>query len=166
MVEIRRLTPKDVEIYQALRLEALSRHPDAFGSSYEDAAAEDSHTVTRILERNTIFGAFDSSTLIGKAGFFIRRQAKLSHKGVLFGMCVKEAARRRGIGSRLVGAVLEHARGRVETVQLTVATSNAAAVAFYESHGFVRYGAEPRALKLGETYIDEALMETPLRLDD
>ena len=36
---IRALTPDDVEAFRALRLEALSSSPQAFGSSYEEEAA-------------------------------------------------------------------------------------------------------------------------------
>jgi ribosomal protein S18 acetylase RimI-like enzyme len=165
MIEIRQLSPSDAGIYQTLRLEALQKHPDAFGSSHDEAVHDGADALAQFLGWNTLFGAFESGSLVGKAGFYTRPHAKLSHKGVLFGMYVKEAARRKGIGSRLLNAVVAHAQGHVETLQLTVALTNAAAVAFYESHGFARYGVEPRALKLNGRYIDEALMEKPLGLD-
>lgn len=162
MIEVKRLGPADAQIYQEIRLEALARHPDAFGSSYEEAVRDHAETIASSLERLAVFGAFDSGTLVGKVGFSVRAHDKLSHKGAIFGMYVKEGARRRGIGSRLLDAVLDYARRHVEAVQLTVVTTNTPAVAFYERHGFVQYGLERRAIKLGESYIDEALMEKPL----
>jgi ribosomal protein S18 acetylase RimI-like enzyme len=55
-------------------------------------------------------------------------------------------------------ALLDHARTVVRQVQLTVVASNARAVAFYERHGFVRYGVEPDSIRTGAGFADEALM--------
>jgi RimJ/RimL family protein N-acetyltransferase len=41
---------------------------------------------------------------------------------------------------------------------LSVVTTNASARRLYESLGFVAYGTEIRAMKLGETYYDEIHM--------
>jgi ribosomal protein S18 acetylase RimI-like enzyme len=47
----------------------------------------------------------------------------------------------------------------VRQVQLTVVASNARAVAFYERHGFARYGVEPASICMAEgVYVDEASM--------
>jgi hypothetical protein len=46
----------------------------------------------------------------------------------------------------------------VEQVQLLVVTDNERARRLYVSEGFVIYGLERRALKLGERYLDEYLM--------
>jgi len=83
---------------------------------------------------------------------------KLRHKGVLWGMYVRPAARGTGLAPALVARVLDHARGVVEEVRLTVAASNAAAVRLYEAAGFVPYGLERRALRVGNAYHDEVLM--------
>ena len=59
--------------------------------------------------------------------------------------------------------MLDHARGAaVEEVRLSVVSSNAAAVRFYEAAGFVAYGLEPRALKVAGVYHDEVLMAARL----
>ena len=55
-------------------------------------------------------------------------------------------------------AVLDHARGEVDQVLLQVVSDNGRAVRLYESEGFVSYGLERRALKLGERYLDEYMM--------
>lgn len=67
-------------------------------------------------------------------------------------------ARGAGLGEALVARVLEHARGVVEEVRLSVVASNAAAVRLYEAAGFERYGLERRALKVAGRHHDEALM--------
>jgi RimJ/RimL family protein N-acetyltransferase len=73
-------------------------------------------------------------------------------------MYVREVARGSGLGKQLVGAVLDHARGRVEMVQLTVVSENESACRLYKAMGFVEYGFEKRALKQNGQYFDEILM--------
>jgi ribosomal protein S18 acetylase RimI-like enzyme len=52
------------------------------------------------------------------------------------------------LGKYLSQAVLDHARGRVEMVQLTVVSENEAARRLYEAMGFVEYGlkSEPSSM--------------------
>ena len=73
-------------------------------------------------------------------------------------MYVRSIARGTGLGKQLVAAVLDHARGRVEMVQLTVVSENVAAHRLYCAMGFVEYGFEKRALKQNGRYYDEYLM--------
>jgi ribosomal protein S18 acetylase RimI-like enzyme len=51
----------------------------------------------------------------------------------------------------------------LEQILLAVATSQEAAMRLYRSFGFETYGTEPRALKVGSTYIDEDHMILRLR---
>jgi ribosomal protein S18 acetylase RimI-like enzyme len=140
--------------YRELRLEGLARHPEAFGASWEDEAARPLAWFAERLERNAVFGAWAATggggadMAAGVAGFMVPDAAKLRHKGVLWGMYVRPSARRAGVGAALVAQVLEHARGAVEEVRLSVVASNAAAVRCYEAAGFERYGLERRALKV------------------
>jgi RimJ/RimL family protein N-acetyltransferase len=73
-------------------------------------------------------------------------------------MYVRATARNTGLGKRLVAAVLDHGRGRVESVKLSVVSENEAARRLYRAMGFVEYGCEPRALKQGGRYYDDVLM--------
>ncbi len=43
----------------------------------------------------------------------------------------------------------------LEQILISVAASQTAACALYESLGFLKYGTEPRALKIGSEYVDE-----------
>ncbi len=73
-------------------------------------------------------------------------------------MYVRPSARNIGVGRLLVSAVLDVAREKVELIQLTVVRDNRPARRLYESLGFVEFGMEPKASKLGEKYYDEAHM--------
>ncbi|MCY1250884.1 hypothetical protein D9M72_645760 [compost metagenome] len=63
---------------------------------------------------------------------------------------------------RLVEAVVDEARGKVEQLQLTVVSSNAAAIRLYSKLGFAEYGLEKRALRIDGQYLDEVLMALAL----
>jgi len=63
-----------------------------------------------------------------------------------------------GIGRRLIEAIIDLARHRVELIQLTVVRDNEQARRLYASLGFLDYGLEKNALKQDGRYYDEVLM--------
>jgi RimJ/RimL family protein N-acetyltransferase len=155
---IRPLRPDEATVWREIRLEGLRLHPEAFGASYEDELARPESFFAERLTGNTIFGGFQDQALLGTAGFMLQPGAKRAHKGLLWGMYVRQAARGSGLSRRLVEAVLDHARERVDLIQLSVVADNPAARRLYTSLGFAPYGIEERALRLGERYLDEVLM--------
>ena len=163
MVVIRRLSKVDVEDYRAIRLEGLERHPDAFGASFSSEASEGVEYFSDRLQRDVIFGGVDETGLLGIICYYAFQQEKLRHKGVLYGMYVREEAQGTGLAGKLVQQVLSYACGEVESIQLTVVNSNKRALRFYERCGFETYGVEPKALKIGNNYLDEALMYRSLK---
>jgi ribosomal protein S18 acetylase RimI-like enzyme len=66
------------------------------------------------------------------------------------------------VGRRLIEAVLDVARQRVELIQLTVEHDNEQARRLYASLGFLDYGLEKHALKQDGHYYDEMLMAKDL----
>ena len=167
-VEIRILTADDVEAYWQCRLEALERDPDAFSSSVEDHLKLSHDQVRQRLTadpaNNFVLGVFANGKLMGTAGFVRETQPKMRHKGRVWGVYLNAGLRGKGIGRRLLKAVLERATKveGVEQILVSVATTQAAAVALYRSLGFVTWGKESRALKVGDRYIDEEYMILPL----
>ncbi|WP_207540385.1 GNAT family N-acetyltransferase [Sabulicella rubraurantiaca] len=163
LFEIRGILPQDVSRYRKLRLDGLRAHPEAFGASWEEEAAQPLAWFAESLERNIIFGGVSAETseLIGIVGFHVPDSAKQRHKGVLWGMYVEPRARGTGLGAALVTRVLQQALGTVEQVRLTVVVTNKVAIRLYERAGFEKYGLERRALKIGEEYHDEVLMAWP-----
>lgn len=156
--QIRRLEAPDAALYRDIRLEALQRNSEAFGSTFEYEDAQPLSWFEASLGRAAIFGGFVDGTLAGVAGFAAQESSKQTHKARLWGMYVRAAARNTGLGKRLVAAVLDHARGRVELVQLTVVSENEAARRLYRAMGFVEYGYEKWALRQGGRNYDEVLM--------
>ena len=161
-VQIRLLTPADAALYREIRLEALQAAPEAFGSTYELERTYTAPQFADLLGRSDVFGAFRGAALLGMAGYRAQVGPKREHKGYLWGMYVRAAARGLGVGKLLVEAVLDHARSRVERVQLTVVSDNETAQRLYRSCGFVEYGHEVHSLKQNGRYYDEKLMAVAL----
>lgn len=168
-IEIRVLTTDDVEAYWHCRLEALERDPDAFSSSVEDHLKLTRDEILRRLTgdpaNNFVLGVFADGKLMGTAGFARETQPKSRHKGRIWGVYLNADLRGKGIGRKLLQMVLNRA-GEVEGVEqilISVTTTQAAAIALYRSLGFVSWGKESRALKVGERYIDEEYMVLSVR---
>ena len=157
-LQIRRLEVSDAALYRDIRLEALQKTPEAFGSTFERESAEPLSWFEARLRLADIFGAFLDGKLAGIAGYSAQENLKQAHKGLLWGMYIRAEARNMGLGKMLVAAVLDHARGRVELVQLSVVSENESARKLYRAMGFVEYGYEKNALKQSGRYYDEVLM--------
>jgi len=163
---IRPLRPDEPELYREIRLEALRLHADAFGASFEDEAACPLSFFAQRLTASTVFGGFVDHALMGTAGFMLEAGTKRIHKGHLWGMYVRQAARGSGLARLLVDAVLDHARHGAELIQLSVVSANLSAQRLYAlsaqrlyaAAGFQPYGLEIRSLKVDGRYLDEVLM--------
>jgi len=64
------------------------------------------------------------------------------------------------MGRKMLQMLLERAGGisGVEQILLSVTTTQGAAIALYRALGFKTFGCEPRALKIGDRYLDEEYM--------
>ena len=158
VISVRRLSPSDAALFRDIRLEGLSRDPDAFASTFEEESDKPLSFFCGRLADSAVFAAFRGSRVLGVAGFFVQNGPKHGHKGTLWGMYVRPEARGAGVGARLVEAVLDHARCHVELIQLSVISENVAARRLYERFGFEEYGLEKRAAKYRGRYHDDLLM--------
>jgi ribosomal protein S18 acetylase RimI-like enzyme len=163
--DLRRLAPDDAALYRDIRLEGLAESPDAFDSTLEAEENRPLDAFAARLAYSHVVGVFGGSNLLGVAGFFVQPGPKHTHKGVLWGMYVRPAYRGLGIGRMLVEAIIEHARKRVELLQLVVVSDNLAARRLYENLGFVEYGVEWHATKHHGRYHDDVMMVLPLVLE-
>ncbi len=164
-VEIRRLVAADAAVYRGLMLEGYERHPEAFTASVEErepfpmtwweGRVKDGDDAEEI-----VVGAFDEGELIGVAGLRFVTRPKARHKANLYGMYVPATFTKRGIGQRLVMAIIDEARKRdgVRVVTLTVTEGNREAEHLYERCGFVRYGVEPFAVSVDGGFLSKVYM--------
>ncbi|QXI60431.1 GNAT family N-acetyltransferase [Pseudomonas sp. OE 28.3] len=166
---IRPLGAHDAEAYRALMLEAYGAYPQAFTSSVAERARMPMSWWEKRLDNplDRVLGAFAADTLAGIVGLAFEPREKARHKVTLFGMFVTEAYQRKGLGRELLEASLDAARRQpgVKLIQLTVTAGNDAAFALYQRCGFIQYGLEPLAVRVGIEYFDKVHMWRELKGD-
>jgi RimJ/RimL family protein N-acetyltransferase len=165
---IRPLGSNDADGWARLRLEALEKHPLAFGASVPDdprILLEIAHDRLRSNDESAVFGAFIDDCLVGTVG--IRRElgAKERHKSMIWGMYVTPRNRRSGAGEMLLRAAIHHAHtwAGVEQVHLGVNEDSQEAKRLYERNGFQECGHQPRAVCWQGQYTDAIHMILDLR---
>ena len=168
-MNIRPLRADDAEAYRALMLEAYGVYPQAFTSSVAERAAMPLSWWEKRLESplDLLLGAFDEEALAGIVGLAFEPREKARHKVTLFGMYVNASHQQKGLGRQLVEAALAEARQqpRLKLIQLTVTAGNEAAFALYQRCGFIQYGLEPLAVRVGVEYFDKIHMWRELKID-
>lgn len=159
---IRTLGPQDAESYRVLMLQAYGVYPQAFTSSVAERARMPLSWWEKRLDSplDCLLGAFAGDELVGIVGLAYEPREKAKHKVTLFGMYVNAAHQQQGLGRQLVEAALDEARKqpRLKVIQLTVTAGNDAAFALYQRCGFIQYGLEPLAVRVGVEYFDKIHM--------
>ncbi|MEQ8370765.1 MAG: GNAT family N-acetyltransferase [Alphaproteobacteria bacterium] len=161
---IRRLTADDTAAFRALRLEALTNHPEAFGESAAEWTARSDGEIAAIHDSSLVMGAFADRHLValGALGFNDREQGR--HLSTLWTMYVAPAVRGRGTAGRLLDALIAAARARpgLRRISLAVTVGNVSALRLYESRGFVVWGTDPEANAVAGRLYDEVRMSLAL----
>lgn len=156
---IRQLGPNDVDAYRAIRLEALTHHPEAFVSDAQSFAGKAEAELRQALKALTIFAAVLPDGSLGGINAFLRNEgAKERHRGWLIQVYVRPEHRGIGMAKALLEHLLAHARTQVLQIHLGVWAENEPAIRLYKKLGFETYGTEPRYLYVNGRYIDEHLM--------
>jgi RimJ/RimL family protein N-acetyltransferase len=156
---IRQLGAGDEAAYRAIRLEALTNHPEAFVASAEGFSQKTDAEMTETLNSLTVFAAeTDSGSLGGIAAFYQAEGRKEHHRGWLIQVYVKPQHRGSGMAQAMIERVIAHAQNHVIQLHLGVWSENEPALKLYKRLGFSIYGTEPRYLFVNGRYIDEHLM--------
>ena len=136
---IESLNPNRWEVYKAVRLQALTDTPNAFGSTLEKEIEYSEDDWQRRLQRtdcNTFIALSEDEMPVG----VVVCAAFEGHVG-LFAMWVAPEERKKGIGRALIDAVINWAKENdFGEILLDVADENLAAIRLYESNGFTRTG--------------------------
>jgi ribosomal protein S18 acetylase RimI-like enzyme len=110
-----------------------------------------------------VYYAIKEEEVIGWADITPSSNPRLAHRGFL-GMGVLHQYRGKGVGKRLLDAAIKHASDiGLEKVELTVYTTNTAAIKLYKNSGFSEIGIIHRYRKLDGKYFDCLEMEKFLR---
>ena len=161
--QIRILQDADFEAFLDLRLRGLKESPEAFGASYEEwlnLPPEEAAQRMKSTPDSFVLGSFESSRLVGIAGFRREKNIKSRHTAGIWGVYVDVPHRGNGIAKSLMVDIIERARtfSGLEKLTLTVAAHNEGAHALYEKLDFKAYGRDPHALRIDGRYFDEILM--------
>lgn len=151
----RRLAPGESALYRALRLDSLRRDPDCFGVTYDEEAQVPTLAFEQAIEAGAreqfVVGASSGARLVGIAAFARRGRRKTMHRGDISQVYVDPDRRGNAAGSRLLRETLQLAFDLpgLEQVELSVVSTNAAALRLYENLSFRRYGLQENYFKVG-----------------
>jgi ribosomal protein S18 acetylase RimI-like enzyme len=163
-IQIRFLTIHDAAEWWRVRLEGLQQNPEAFGSSAEEHLSLSQEEVGKRLVSpdadSFVVGAFEVDRLLGVAGFYREKGLKRRHRGRIWGVYLTRSKRGAGVAGRMLATLLRRAATieGIEQILLSVTTSQTAAMKLYRSLGFESFGCEPKALKVGNQFLDEEYM--------
>jgi len=162
-MEIVKLNPEDWKKFRDLRLEALKEDSVAFGSSYEEKAEQSDEEWQQKLKnpKNLVIAAFDNSQIIGMVCAYQEKGEKLKHIAYVWGVYLRKDYRGKGIGEKLMEALLDEiAKNKeIEKLNLNVNTSQQSAVKLYEKMGFQIVGTFHKEMKIDGKYFDDYAME-------
>lgn len=110
--------------------------------------------------QEVVFGAHVNGVLHGVAGVSFETREKVRHKATIFGMYVSKRVRSAGTGQMLLEALISQAKARktVRILQLTVTEGNEAAENLYRKAGFLPFGVERFAVRVGNDFVSKVHM--------
>jgi len=169
----RLLTPDDAATYLEFRREMLDDSPWSFLATPDDDVAAGVERIAANLRNpeNVIVGVFEkgarepgSGRLLSTAGVVRKTRAKVRHRAIIWGVYTTPGARRRGLSRLVMTLAIEVARSwpGVDIIGLSVSARAAEAAKLYESLGFVRWGSEPDAIRIGDESFTEIHMQLRL----
>lgn len=155
-MEIRKLTAQNSRNYQALRIIAVTLHPDAFNEAEEEVSSLTLQQIESRLRPQTFcpeqfwLGAFDKSELVGMMSFRREGLKKMKHRAYLGGLFVRPTHRGQGISQTLMDFTISEAKtmAGLEQLHLWVGTGNTIAKALYKSKGFKIIEVDRNYIKL------------------
>ena len=156
---LRRLTADDAAAFREIRMEGLRLTPQAFTAALSEEEARPLEVFRERMETNHVLGGWrEDGQLLGVMGLFLSDSPRTGHIGQVWGVYLREAARGTGLARRMLEALVDTARGRVEALDLGVGVYNTPARKLYGSVGFVEMAHLPRVVRVNDVYYDEILM--------
>jgi putative acetyltransferase len=145
---IRQVTADDVPAVVALVADTLAEFGLEFGNG--SPTDEELHHLPASYAGGAFWVAYEGDALLGTAGLYPVEPGKFE----LRKMYLRPAARGLGLGKQLLDVALAWAREHGGThVVLDTIEQMTRAIAFYETHGFVRDDTQRRASRCSRGYI-------------
>jgi ribosomal protein S18 acetylase RimI-like enzyme len=155
---IRRLGPRDLDLWKFIRQSALETAPRAFGRTLASHLAQSDAEHIQRLTGSSLFGAFVAGEIVGSAGWYAIDFETERHRGKINSVFVLPSFQGRGVADALMAAIIADAIGKVLQLELTVTAGQERALAFYRRHGFEITGTVTRGLCHDGIFSDEHSM--------
>lgn len=111
-----------------------------------------------IASNAPVYYALVGGQVVGWCDVCLSENPRQKHRGSM-GMGIINGFRGIGIGTKLLSAVLDHAKQiGLEKIELHVYTANTPAIALYKKFGFVEEGLIKKYRKLDGEYFDALMM--------
>ena len=139
-------------------MEGLRRCLDFFRVAPEDESGLSFDLLANRLASSFTLCGFVDEVLSRVASLNSIPGRKLDHKASLCGMYVREEVSGREIGRGMVEALLNYGKTRYDSIQLTAVRTNTRALYLFEAYGYKLYATQPRSIRRGLEFVDEAYM--------
>lgn len=158
--ELKRLGAEDFEDYHQIRIEGFEQQEREFRFSSQDEIKLPKNVVIERLKSDFIVGSYYDGHIVGIAGITRFVGSKLKHRALLWGMYVRPQYRGKNVANAIISSLINHSTDvGIESIVLTVVSSNLHAINFYKKWHFIPYAIDPYAVKLNnDDYLDEVLM--------
>lgn len=127
---------------------------------------EQKEKIEKALEKNNLYAVYETEgQVVGFLAFRRYEYARLNHAGSM-GMGIKEGYRSQGIGTQLIGFLIEWAKQQdgLEKICLGVVSVNERAINVYRRLGFVEEGRQRNQIKYEDgSYSDDIMMAYMLK---
>ena len=145
--------------YRDLRIKSIHENPQSFHDTVEECLSKDKSFWTNWYKNHLL--AEENGQLIGMVGGYRESKPMLKHVSHIVSFYVDPLHRGKGVGKKLLVAMIEKLsfHHRSKKITLGVVTTQQSAIHLYESLGFQRVGHSKYAVRVGEKYYDEYMME-------
>lgn len=161
-MNFRALTGADYDLWKAIRLEALSNHPESYLTTYDEERARPRSESMDWLQSGAVLGAFDGNLLCAVLSVDAECHPSMAHRGWIHAVYCRPDWRG-GVMDGLMRFAVGKARddGLLQ-LELYVEAENARAIRFYERIGFEKAGRLPRAVHINGQFQDDLHYWLPL----
>jgi RimJ/RimL family protein N-acetyltransferase len=161
------LSPERWAESKALRIEALTDSPIAFGMSLEEEIVRDDASWKNRLEEaeqaeyRWLVYLESEGKLVGVAGAYREKVLKIKHTAYIVGVYITPAFRGQGWARKMMETLFEKVckNSEVNRLELQVTSTQASAVKLYESLGFAQVGVLHKEMLVDGVYYDQIIME-------
>jgi RimJ/RimL family protein N-acetyltransferase len=157
-VTFRRMTAEEAGRFRTLRLFALQQHPRAYAQSFEEESQQPVQAFAQFLKGNIVLGAFDKDLLVGYTILSPVRQAKIAHKGTIWGAYVRPVYRNMQLAQRMRLRLFEIAKSMgMRYCQSSIMAGNTAALQVHKAVGYEECYREKDAVRHADGTFEDVI---------